>query len=383
MSPTPELIQRLALPQHLVREAERLLERTGPYSSGSATSLLQDAAEAFLGVLAEHRRIPVGGGEPFPALLTKVGEKCEGVSDHKAPLTRLNRARVNFKHHGIRVAEEDASSFLNNVRAFLSEISREVLEVDFWSISSIDAVGHRRTQNWLRKAKESFESEEFMGSLECSAKAAAVFLSYRSALPIGLESELFPSSWAKDAWHSRRFRAHGGQDSGFESWASAKIDELEWRLVLVSNGIDLAEYNKFQSLTPRTSMTRAGAFRTLWAGKHMPMAATAQDALFCINFVVNTAIRLQDSTLPAHGSASQDLESLQKVVVDQPCEIVVFPDEPREVIRQAPVGEELTCWRTQDEPSSWVPVLQDFQRAFVRRDRVRFLTLPSERNEGS
>ncbi|MDD9997586.1 MAG: hypothetical protein OXQ89_07545, partial [Rhodospirillaceae bacterium] len=144
MSLHPDLVQRLALPQYLFREAERLLARKGPYSSGSATSLLQDAAEAFLWVLAEHKRIAVGDKESFPGLLSKVGERCKGVPGHKAPLIRLNKARVNFKHHGIRVTDEDASSFLNNVQAFLSEISIEVLEVDFCSISLINAVGHCR-----------------------------------------------------------------------------------------------------------------------------------------------------------------------------------------------------------------------------------------------
>ena len=79
-------------------------------------------------------------------------------------MKRLNTARVGFKHEGLDVSATDAGAFLTNVEAFLSEVCQQELQVDFATLSLVNAIGHRRTQNWLEKAREALRSEHYTES---------------------------------------------------------------------------------------------------------------------------------------------------------------------------------------------------------------------------
>ena len=169
------IIRRLSLPRFLFREAKAALQRPGPYSGGMATSLFQDSVEAFLRILVEHGSVNIGASVPFDKLLDKVGATFNSVLEHRAVITRLNKARVNFKHHGQRVVNEEALSFAYNVEAFLAEVSSDVLQLDFGSVSLVSAIGHRRTENWLDKAEKFAAEGSYRQSLECAAKAFTIY----------------------------------------------------------------------------------------------------------------------------------------------------------------------------------------------------------------
>ena len=174
-------MQRLALPRFLFREGERALGRQGAYGHALGTSLLQDAVEAFLRVLVDVRHINVGANAPFNKLLGDVSTEFEVVRGYRATLSNLNNARVAFKHHGLSVPDQgDASTFLVNVRDFLTDVTHEAFGVDFASVSLIDAIGHRRTQNWLRKAEQALTDGEHEEAMCQVAGAFAIYLAHRT-----------------------------------------------------------------------------------------------------------------------------------------------------------------------------------------------------------
>jgi hypothetical protein len=119
-----------------------------------ATSLLQDSVESFLRILSEYGGVDVKDTAPFNDLVGKVSERYQIIVEHKAAISRLNRARVAFKHHGLTVSKEDALGFVTAVEAFLTEVSHSTLEIDFVLVSLISQIGHRRTENWLHEAEE-------------------------------------------------------------------------------------------------------------------------------------------------------------------------------------------------------------------------------------
>ena len=136
------LIRRLSLPQFLFRQAKAALQHPGPYSGRMATSLFQDSVEIFLRIMAEHGGVRVGDQESFPNLFDKVGEKFKSVPEHKALITNLNKARVNFKHYGHPVVNDLALTFQYGVEAFLTDVSSNELKLDFGSVSLVSAIGH-------------------------------------------------------------------------------------------------------------------------------------------------------------------------------------------------------------------------------------------------
>ena len=173
------LYRRLTLSKYLLRQARRILQQSEPYSRGLATSLLQDSVEVLLRVLVERSKIELSPREHFYQLFFKVQKRFDCVGEHSAAVKRLNTARVGFKHEGLDVNETDANAFLANVEAFLSEVCEQVLQVDFTTLSLVEAIGHRRTQNWLEKAREALHSEHHGESVRHSAGAMAIYLHHR------------------------------------------------------------------------------------------------------------------------------------------------------------------------------------------------------------
>lgn len=248
-------VRRLALPKYLAKEAERALQRSDTYAHALATSLLQDAVEAFLRVLADLGHIHVGPSAAFDKLLGDVAKQFPVVGDHRAALSNLNKARVAFKHHGLSVPDRiDARAFATNVRDFLADVTREVLGVDFAAVSLVDAIGHQRTENWLGDAEQALVNNEHEDAMCKVAGAFAIYVTSRQ----GRE--------ARTGWHARS--AMGLRSSGLErdilkliEMLDGRLATVEGRLHLAMRGVDMAAFDRFQALTPLVSFMADGSLR--------------------------------------------------------------------------------------------------------------------------
>ena len=112
--------------------------------------MLQDAAEAFLRILASHRGVNVHQNQSFSQVLGEVVNQIPTVSQYRIDLGHLNSARVMFKHQGLSALQRnDVIVFAGNVANFLTDACRVEMGIDFATVSLADAIGHRRTQNWI------------------------------------------------------------------------------------------------------------------------------------------------------------------------------------------------------------------------------------------
>ena len=363
------MVRRLALPRYLAGEANRLLSKAGPYSGGLATSLLQDAAEAMLLILAQESSISLRGNAPFPALLQQVGEAHPVLLGHKAPMNSLNKARVAFKHQGISISKEDAIIFAANGRSFLSDAT-EVFGIDFWSVSLADLVGHCRTQNWLRRAELFVSEEKYREALTCAANAAAVYLHYRCNLPMGFEQELYAIPTGGAPLHLPRgfsvFDDDGPDE--FRERVKESLNRLQTHLILIARGIDIADYRKFQAITPHVTISGEGTLVSTGAfvRQYPVLGVKDADALFGISFVVEMALRLQETAPHNEGMSAGPLQT-HVATPNRKCEVIVHPRESQpEVIREAAPGEGLTVIGDPGDPfPEHAEILQDHQPAYV------------------
>ena len=370
------IIRRLSLPRFLFREAKAALQRPGPYSGGMATSLFQDSVEAFLRILAEHGSVNIGASVPFDKLLDKVGAKFNSVLEHRAVITRLNKVRVNFKHHGQRIVNEEALSFASNVEAFLTEVSSDVLQLDFGSVSLVSAIGHRRTENWLHKAERFAGEGSYRESVMCAAKALAI---YSAAMSVG---RFRPNNYGM-----RPRRLDFGNDGRqlrrslveFAKWVSDDLKQVHTHIDLIMKGVNIFSYRRFQALTPSVHLSMVN---TMWGGwgPGSPAKFSKEDAEFCINFVVDSALQIRDSHIPDHPNFHPE-KATHAAAVEHDCDVIVYPNEnPQEVIRTAFAGEklEVISIQSQGETSEYVAVLQDGESAYVRKNCVRVLSTGSK-----
>ena len=360
-----ELIRRLSLPRFLLRKARIVLHHSDPYSDGLVTSLFQDSVEAFLYILGEHGGVSLASREFFDTLIDKVSKKFMPVSEHKAAATRLNKARVNFKHYGQNVIHEEAIAFAANAEALLNDVCRECLDLDFKSVSLVSAVGHRRTENWLHKAENFAGNGSYQKSLECAAKA---FVIYSTAMLGGQ----FPSreSTMRQPNFSGVDRQLGRTLTDFTSWVIGNLGQVHTNVSFITLGVNPLLYRRFDALTPNVYYTITKTVDCSW-GPGSSSSPSKEDAEFCINFVVEAAFQIRDSHLPD----SPDLHSgkaPQNVIVERECDVIVYPGEnPPEVIRKALAGEKLEVVSSVYENSEYVAVLQDGEPAYLSRNCVR------------
>lgn len=354
------LVRRLTLPKFLFREARVALSHHGPYSGGMATSLLQDSVESFLRTLSEYGGVDVRDAAPFNDLVGKVSEKYQVIVEHKAAISRLNRARVAFKHHGLTVSKEDALGFVTAVEAFLTEVSHSTLKIDFVLVSLISQIGHRRTENWLHEAEELATTGDYERSLICTSKAMAVFASYSSM-------------WI-DPWQHNRAGSWIGFADTLDSEISTdlfrvaeQLESVRTHLELMMQGVDIVAYRRFKELTPDACITTINtAFvEDEWLRK--TFQPSKEEAHFCIEFVVEAALQIL-SNRPQGWSYDHPKDRIRSAVAKHECEVIVHPSEdPPEIIRVISVGETLSVIGTPCESHpNYAEVLQDDDICYVR-----------------
>ena len=357
------LLRRLTLPKFLYWRAKDTIERPQPpHSWGLATSLLQDSVEVLLRLITEDRGVEVSDRTPFPELLTSVAKEIDNVSGHRATLTKLNTTRVAFKHRGQEVAERDARAFVVNVESFLTETYRAAFNVDFASLSLADSIGHRRTQNWLRKAEDAFAAEDYTETAAHAAKAMTIYVAHSTEHDPTIDL--------------RTVVQHRGVPEGFKERVQAGIQALGAQFDLFTRGVDMTAFDRFKMLTPHTTISFDGLLHQYRTDERSP---SRDEARFCIDFVVDAALALRDNrVLPA----SRSNEKSDRVRLKSTCEVLAHWQTPtdmqialgtprgREVIRVAEAGEEFTVARVWKDHPDYVAVIQDGDPSYVRRDCV-------------
>ena len=335
------------------------MQRTEPYSHGLATSILQDAAETFLRILAAELGVNVHANESFSKVLGDVGAKIASVTHHRASLSLLNSARVMFKHQGLSaVQRNDVIVFFGNVESFLTEVCKAELNVDFATVSLADAIGHRRTQNWIEKAERALSAGGFDDAVKCASCAMAICLAdgYNETPRF---NRLRPAAgfYSTDGL---------GSIDDFANWTKAQLAHIDDRLSFMARGVDLASFDKFTAITPRAIIGGDGRFR--FVSGFAARSRTADDARFCIDLVIDVALVLRNNRPP---SRWQRNAPKSKVKVIHQAEIIVNTRQnPPEIIRIAEPNEFLDS--PADEPFSvdgdYIAVLQDGDVAYARKD---------------
>ena len=346
------LIRRLSLSRFFFRRGIVALRGSGPYAPGLATSLFQDSVEAFLRILAETGKVNVGPQVSFDHLIDKVSNPYGSVSEHKAALSRLNKARVGFKHHAVSVSREDAVHFRETVRAFLTEVTADALQLDFERASLISAIGHRRTENRLQEAQAAIEVADYGTALECAATAFSIYLDTRSVHRARGNSHRL--------WGPPFDYQHGHPLRPFAEWAIAHFEELHKAMDFLGHGLDITAYWRFLELTSGGHSTSANG-------------PTKEDATFCIEFVVDSVLRI--GACHTQENPWRTLEQIGQVEAKEDSVVRVYPRDDSEVIRPVSAGEELTVVAGYiDQAEDYVSILQDEEAAYVQMGHLRLLS---------
>lgn len=302
------IIKRLAFIKYLYKLAVDQSRRPEPLCSASILTF-HDAIELFLQLASEH--LDVGKQQPsFMEYWDLISQKLSNQElTQKESMRRLNRARVALKHHGTLPSKLDIEAFRASATNFFEENTPIVFGIDFSDITLVELIQCEDVKNNLKDAEEFLKENKIEESLDKVALAFAQLIDDYESRKIGRygrspfffgESMTFLSSF-----HMGINRVTGPEFerrlAEFIDKVRESIESLQQAVKILSLGIDYRRYVKFRLLTPHILRTLDGTYdiqRVQWGSKGKP---TIEDVQFCIDFVIESAVTLQEFDFSVEG----------------------------------------------------------------------------------
>jgi hypothetical protein len=286
-----EITKRLAFIKYLYKIGDEQAKKPEPMC-WAAILTLHDAVELFLQLIAEN--VGVNKNDiRFMEYWTLINQYLKKLNKPELPqkiaMERLNKARVAFKHYGSPPSKTAImGDFDTNAQNFLEESTFSIFGIKFSEISLLDLISCQDVRNDLKKAEELKDSNKLEDSLNCVAIAFAKLIDdYEDR-----KTDKFGNS----PFNFGRDLTFIGCEIDFGSDLSKLLDSikaLQEGVKIIGYGIDFKKYGKFKLLTPYVYHYVNGGYDT--AGQLVEhRKIEMKDVDFCINFVIESALTLQE-----------------------------------------------------------------------------------------
>jgi hypothetical protein len=309
MSLSPDEASRLAFIRYLHHQSVEQGRLPEPQSS-AAVLLLHDAVEAFLLLAAEHlgAAAPPQFGQYWDAL--SPARLAGGVNlAVRQGMVRLNRVRVNLKHHGVQPGKAAIDQSLADAATFFAANTVSVFGVDYDQVSMADLIEQEQVRELVRKAESATAVGEYSGAMIALSDACELLLMPRrstssrpSPLRFGDSLDLVAPNLkhrvgeALQLPHDTRGIDIHGWDRQFVaehiSTLTDTVAALQRAARVTTLGIDYAAYLRFSRLVPIHSDNAQGVREYRAPTGYAP---TSNDVEFCYQFVVSASLRLTEA----------------------------------------------------------------------------------------
>ena len=311
-------IERLAFIKHLHRQAEERSRLPQPHSS-TAILGFHDSVELFLALASEE----VGGENKYQFMeyWDEIRRKSETELTQKAAMERLNEARVNLKHYGNRPNKKDIESYRATVRSFLEENTERIFGIEYSKVSLVDLIQFDDARERAESAEMRMDGNNF-GESVCQISSAfdVMFEEFDDRVRDQLGYTPYPTPDHKNISSDMIF-GYGIDSELFADVGKAKdpreVDTVREETAIMfykmnntigdilenlysvydalrinSLGIDQPRYQRFISIIPEVNRNGQPKF-PYWSGENV----TEEEARFCLDFLVEVALRLQEVPL--------------------------------------------------------------------------------------
>jgi len=295
--------ERLAFIRYLLNQGIEQSYRPEPYCA-VAILTFHDAIELFFGLSCEH--LGVSGLKEktyFNDYWDLIAGGLNGIRlTQEASIRRLNSTRTALKHHGIRPVKIDSEEFRAVVGNFFEENTQLIFKINFSGLSLIDLVQFDVPRNHLKQAQGYLKQNTIDSALEEVAIAFAKLIQdYEQRklgrgdmspfFPLGDEMPLYSTEMKFEQLNAGEEFKERMED--FINRTNDSISFMQRMVRILSLGIDFRKYAKFERLTPLVDLPSGGAPDITWTYLEVDKIPV-EDVQFCIDFVIESAIKLQE-----------------------------------------------------------------------------------------
>jgi hypothetical protein len=315
-------MRRLAFIRYLYTLAVKQSMQPEPHGSASILTF-HDSIELFLHLAYEHFNLGAGNDPSFMGYWDQLAPQLPpGGLPQREAMRRMNRSRVELKHHGILPSRLDMDAFRANVTSFFEDSCLMVFGIDFNSISLVNLIQYASVRTTLDKANKLIEAGKTENAI---AKITIAFTQLLDEYESKTQTDFGRSLFSFDQSFSTTFSTPGDEAiadfaSEIESFANeveSFANNVESALVDIQNaikilalGLDYRRYVRFQLLTPSVVKLSKEDYEVR-PKKSKVETLTIDHFRFCFDFVIESALELQAFDLeikvvPAYlGSAYQ------------------------------------------------------------------------------
>ncbi len=290
--PEPAHSRQLLLAKYVYQSGITLLDPALPMSCGLAISMSQDAVELLIAAVASYVDAPIKENMSFAGYwdVVPIGKRNPDKRElpFRANMLTLNKARVNFKHHGTLPAIGEAERFSAHTEQFLRDTTRLFFDRDFDDISMVDLVRNEKVRGKLKEAEAQLAVAEFGNCINsCAVAEKWVSSSFEYLIhrvdsgPVNIGSALA-----------------GGHQGQQVDIAIRRLLECisQIRAFTIANlaGRRLSDFAVFVRIAPTVQESFGGSVTFVRTGAHKLGPLSKEDAVFCLRYVTDFAIQAQD-----------------------------------------------------------------------------------------
>jgi hypothetical protein len=240
---------------------------------------VQDAVEALLGLVIEHRKISVKGKD-FMQYFDAVAGSVPAIASHRNAMVSLNSARVSYKHHHNILERTSVERNRVNALNFLADLATEALGVDFDTVGLTVLIADEAASRHITAADEHWAAGDRQVAL------AHLRLAFDQLVDSFVERKLT----LFDTRPRMKPTGRGLFDDKRMNYAEKWLEALDKRLKLLMLGVDVRRYLYLDAHAPAVWGRFDGQVRITEHHGAPPPA----DEVFtrCRQFVVDTALEL-------------------------------------------------------------------------------------------
>jgi len=291
--------QRLAFIRYLYTVAVEQSYKAEPLCFVSILTF-HDAIELFLQLSSEFLNVAkkrIEFMEYWDILTPEIRRRSPDLElTQRESARRLNDARVALKHHGTWPNKLEVESHRVTATSFFGENVPTIFSIEFSDVSLIDMVQCDAAKINLKEAEKMLKESRREEALEKAAGAfKQIIMDYEDRVRKEFGSS--PFVFGRDMTFLSSFfmglRQVDRKMAEFVDKVKESVDDLREAVKILSLGIDYRKYAKFLLLTPRVFLGEKGILvqPALIEKEETP---TEDDVRFCIDFVVESALILQE-----------------------------------------------------------------------------------------
>jgi hypothetical protein len=266
--------------------------------------MFHDSIEFFLQLICDYKNINVKN-PPLMEYFEEIEKKGGIVLEEQESIRKFNNSRSSLKHKGLLVSKSDIEVAKAAVLSFFLQNTSLVFETDFDSLSLIEFVTYLPTKEYLQKAEKKIFQESYTKAINDISMAFDLLINDYIKEKLG--DKFFVEHGAYSIFQSKQdistrlldyrvpFEVNNNINhlNQFAKDLEMQIDALRESLKINALDIDYRKYIIFRKYV-------IPPFRPIGEGVYFAdtkRVYTKEECQFCMDFVIESAIKVQELDL--------------------------------------------------------------------------------------